>query len=262
MFDLFKSDEERRPQDVKTVRDSLLRFIKDELQKVEGGEGRHIKGLYLFISCSDEEKHIYESAVYIEEPDIFKNEVQKIADDFAIDLPAGWTMESSFCDSLPPEAKKIPELDAALFIKTLRHNIEKSATAYIRVLSGEAEKDEYVITSASGRINIGREKKAQDDEGFFRLNSIAFPGDSSNECNKYISRQHAHIEWNNDTGNFVLFADEGGVPPRNKIKVRSVGDENPVKLNSTHIGHVLREGDQVILGESAVLEFSYLPMES
>jgi hypothetical protein len=39
-------------------------------------------------------------------------------------------------------------------------------------------------------------------------------------------------------------------------------DENPVKLNSTHIGHVLREADQVILGESAVLEFSYLPMES
>jgi hypothetical protein len=170
-------------------------------------------------------------------------------------------MESSFTDTLPPEAKKISDLDAALFIKTLRHSIEKSATAYIRVLSGEAEKEEYVITSASGRINIGREKRAQDDEGFFRINTIAFPGDSSNECNKYISRQHAHIEWNNDTGNFVLFADDGGVPPRNKIKVRSAVDENPVKLNSTHIGHVLREADQVILGESAVLEFSYLPME-
>lgn len=262
MFDLFKSDEESRPQDVKTLRDSLLRFIKDELQKVEGGEGRHIKGLYLFIACPNDEKHLYESAVYIEEPDLFKNEVQKIADDFAIDLPEGWTMESSFTDTLPPEAKKISDLDAALFIKTLRHNIEKSATAYIRVLSGEAEKEEYPITSDSGRINIGREKKVQDDEGFFRLNMIAFPADSKNECNKYISRQHAHIEWNNDTGYFVLYADEGGVPPRNKIKVRSANDENPVKLNSTHIGHVLQEADQVILGESAVLEFSYLPIES
>ena len=262
MFDLFKSDEENRPQDVKALRDALLRSIKDELQKVEGGEGRHIKGLYLFIACPDDEKHIYESAVYIEEPDLFKSEVQKIADDYAIDLPEGWTMESSFTDTLPPEAKKISDLDAALFIKTLRHSIEKSATAYIRILSGEAEKDEYVITSASGRINIGREKKAQDDEGFFRLNTIAFPGDSSNECNKYISRQHAHIEWNNDTGNFVLFADEGGIPPRNKIKVRSAIDENPVKLNSMQIGHVLREADQIILGESAVIEFSYIPIEA
>ena len=262
MFDLFKSDEEGRPQDVKALRDALLRFIKDELQKVEGGEGRHIKGLYLFIACPDEEKHIYESAVYIEEPDLFRNEVQKIADDFAIDLPEGWTMESTFADVLPPEAKIISDLDAALFIKTLRHSIEKSATAYIRVLSGEAEKEEYVITSASGRINIGRERKAQDSEGFFRVNTIAFPGDSSNECNKYISRQHAHIEWNNDTGSFVLFADDGGVPPGNKVKVRSAIDDNPIKLNSTHIGHVLRESDQVILGESAVLEFSYLSRET
>jgi hypothetical protein len=261
MFDLFKSDEESRPQDVKGLRDALLRFIKDELQKVEGGEGRHIKGLYLFIACPAEEKHIYESAVYIEETDLFKSEVQKIADDFAIDLPEGWIMEATFTDILPPEAKKVDELDVALFIKTLKHTIEKSATAYIRVLSGESEKEEYVITSATGRINIGREKKAQDDDGFFRINMIAFPGDSDNECNKYISRQHAHIEWNNDLGAFMIFADEGGVPPRNKVKVRSPLDENPVKLNSTQIGHVLKEADQVILGESAVLEFSYIPSE-
>lgn len=262
MFDIFKSDEESRPQDVKSLRDALLRFIKDELQKVEGGEGRHIKGLYLFIACSQDEKHIYEAAVYIEEVDLLKNEIQKIADDFAIDLPGSWTLEITFTDILPPEAKKITDLDAALFIKTLKHSIEKTATAYIRILSGQAEKEEYVFTSSSGRINIGRDKKVQDDDGFFRLNMIAFPGDSDDDCNKYISRQHAHIDWNNDTGCFMLFADEGGIPPRNKIKVRSVVDDNPVKLNSTQIGHVLREADQIILGESAVLEFSYLPTEA
>ena len=60
----------------------------------------------------------------------------------------------------------------------------------------------------------------------------------------------------------MLFADDGGVPPGNKVKVRSAIDDNPIKLNSTHIGHVLRESDQVILGESAVLEFSYLSRET
>lgn len=260
MFDLFKSSEENRPQDVKGLRDALLRFIKDELQKVEGGEGRHIKGLYLFIACAQDEKHIYESAVYVEETDLLKNEIQKIADDFAIDLPDTWTLETTFVEELPPEAKKITDLDAALFIKTLKQTIEKSATAYIRILNGQAEKEEYVITSSTGRINLGRDKKVQDDDGFFRINMIAFPQDD-NESNKYISRQHAHIDWNNDGGFFMLYADEGGIPPRNKIKVRSVIDENPVKLNSTQIGHVLREADQIILGESAVLEFSYLPTE-
>jgi hypothetical protein len=53
----------------------------------------------------------------------------------------------------------------------------------------------------------------------------------------------------------MLFADEGGVPPKNKIKVKSANDDNTIKLNSTHIGHLLREGDQIVLGEAAVLEF-------
>ena len=255
MFEIFNTDAES-PQDVKSLRDALLRSIKEELQIVEGGEGKHIRGIQLFITCSENEKHVYESAVYIEEPQLFKQEVQRIADDFAIDLPAGWTLEVTFADELPPEAKKLNEVHAALFIKTRQQTIHKSGTAYIRVLSGQAEKDEYEINSSSGKITIGREKKAQTADGFFRINTIAFPGDCGNECNKYISRQHAHIEWNNDAGCFMIFADEGGVPPKNKIKIKSFDDDNPVKLNSTHIGHRLKEGDQIILGETAVIEFS------
>jgi hypothetical protein len=38
--------------------------------------------------------------------------------------------------------------------------------------------------------------------------------------------------------------------------VRS-GDSTPVKLQATNIGHLLKDGDQVILGESALIEFSY-----
>jgi hypothetical protein len=49
-------------------------------------------------------------------------------------------------------------------------------------------------------------------------------------ANKYVSRQHAHIEWNNDAGKFMIYADEGGVPPRNKIKIRSEKSEDIIKL--------------------------------
>jgi hypothetical protein len=38
--------------------------------------------------------------------------------------------------------------------------------------------------------------------------------------------------------------------------VRSEGGE-PIKIQTTEIGYRLQEGDQVILGESAALEFSY-----
>jgi hypothetical protein len=128
------------------------------------------------------------------------------------------------------------------------------------VLNGEAEKEEYKITSESGKINIGREKKVQTADGFFRINTIAFPATSENSANQYVSRQHAHIAFDSDSGLFLLYADEGGLPPRNKIKVRS-NEGTPVKLQTAGIGHQLLEGDQIILGETALLEFSYLPMD-
>lgn len=258
MVDFFKQSTDNKPQDVKAIRDALLQFIKDRLKKAEGGEGANIKGLHLFIACAEEDRHIYESALYTEEPDRFKEEeVQRIADDYAIELPSNWAMAISFVDGLPPEAIKIPNTDAGLFIQTRLQVIQKEAIAYIRILNGEAEKEVYTVHSKDGCTNIGREKKTQGTDGFIRINHIAFPSESQDPSNKYISRQHAHIEFDNDTGHFLLFADEGGVPPRNKIKVRSRQDATPVKIFSTRIGHVLQEGDQVMLGESAIVEFSY-----
>jgi pSer/pThr/pTyr-binding forkhead associated (FHA) protein len=257
MMDFFKQPTDDKPQDVKAIRDTLLQFIKDRLRKVEGGEGFNIKGLHLFIACAEEDRHVYEAALYLEETDRFKEDVQRIADDFAIELPQNWALEITFVDSVPTEAIKIPDTDAALFIQTRSQVIQKEATAYIRVLNGEAEKEVYTIHSKDGIVNIGREKKAQSPDGFFRINQIAFPSDSQHESNKYISRQHAHIQFDNDTGHFLLFADEGGVPPRNKVKVRSLQDSTPVKIYSPSIGHVLQEGDQIMLGESAIVEFSY-----
>jgi pSer/pThr/pTyr-binding forkhead associated (FHA) protein len=264
MFKFFKSESAGHPKDVKELRDALLRFIKEQLQKVEGGEGKYIKSIFLFLTCEPEDRHLYESAVNLEEPGRFKNEIQKIADDFALDLPQTWTLEVKMGEELPPGTINSSQLAASILISTKNQpmasaeTIEKLSTAYIRVLKGEAENEEYQITSAAGKINIGRDRRAQGDDGFFRMNTIAFPGESTNESNKFISRRHAHIEFNNETISFVLFADEGGIPPRNKIKIRAVDDENLIKLNSTLIGHQLKEGDQVILGESAVIEFSYI----
>ncbi|MFI5157215.1 MAG: FHA domain-containing protein [Sphingobacteriales bacterium] len=256
MFDLFKKNANKSPQDVKGLRDALLRFIKAELQKAEGGEGGHIKGVNLFITATGNDKHIYQAAVYTEEPDRFKNEIQKIADDYALDLPANWALEVSFDEALPAQALKSEELNAALFIRTKDHVLTKTGAAYITILNGEAEQPQYYLTSDSGKINIGRDAKAQVADGFFRTNHIAFPGNSSNLSNKFISRQHAHIEWNKEDGCFMLYADEGGLPPGNKIKVKTLKDDYLVKLNSTQIGHRLAEGDQIIIGDSAALEFT------
>ena len=57
-------------------------------------------------------------------------------------------------------------------------------------------------------------------------------------------------------GDFYLFADEGGIPPNNKLKVRSVGGDL-LKLQAMEIGYRLKQGDQIILGDAAILEFSF-----
>lgn len=246
----------KAPKDVKTLRSNLLDFIKDQLKKAEG-EGADIKGMHLFINCNAQDKFLYDSALFINNPDQFKDEIQKIADDFDIDLPAGWQMQIICDDEVPPEAIKSSSLEAALFISTKQKpSIRRESVAYLKVLNGEADKAVYTLKSSGKKINIGREKSVQLADGYLRQNQIAFPDGSNNKSNKSISRQHAHIEWSEELGAFFLYADEGGIPPANKVKVKpEKGAE--IKLITTEVGYHLKEGDQIILGESALLEFSY-----
>lgn len=247
----------KQPADVKTVRHALVQFIKEQLRKAEGGEGGNIRSLHLFLNPAKEEKHVYEAAVYHTEDGRFKNEVQKIADDFAIELPYDWTMNIAFTDELPADASKVSGLDAGLLISTNKRSIgKKFPGASITVLNGEAEQEQYSISSGKNKIYIGRDTKVRTADGFYRINTIAFKADSTHESNKFVSRQHAHIEWNNDAETFYLFADEGGIPPGNKIKIRQA-DGSLVKLQSTQVGHRLQEGDQIVLGDSALLQFNF-----
>ena len=80
------------------------------------------------------------------------------------------------------------------------------------------------------------------------------------DINRSVSRQHAHIEWEPGSGSFLAFADAGGIPPNNKMKIRTA-EGQLIKMQAIEVGHRLQEGDQVILGDAAVLEFSYLGEE-
>ncbi len=162
-----------------------------------------------------------------------------------------------FADA-PAGAIKAADIPAALVIATKQKKaaIGLPAKAYVLVLQGETEQGRYVFDAKSGKITIGRDRMVQAADGFHRENKIAFIAGNTNEANKFVSRQHAHIEWSEDAGAFLLFADEGGIPPRNKVKIRPRGGE-PVKLQSTHIGYTLSQGDQIMLGDAALLEFGY-----
>ena len=77
------------------------------------------------------------------------------------------------------------------------------------------------------------------------------------DVNRSVSRQHAHIEWEPRSGSFLIFADEGGIPPNNKMKDAHCRRTWLIKMQAIEVGHRLEEGDQIILGDTAVLEFTY-----
>src|ERR1043165_1258149 len=202
MFNLF-SDKSKAPGDVKSIRHQLVLFIKEQLKGAESGEGASISSLQLFLAPSAEERHFYEAAIYYNDEGRFKREeVQKIADDYAIDLPEDWTMQFNFEDELPEKAVKAGNMPVALYIATRQQLTDtKPSRAVVRVVNGKAEEQEYTITATSGKVYIGRDKASQTDDGFMRENIIAFPS-ADHESNKFISRQHAHIEWNTAEGCF------------------------------------------------------------
>ena len=258
MFNLFKE----RPGDVKKIRSQLLQFIKEKLQRAEGGEGANITGIHLFINCPDNERYLYEAALFSNSPEKFKSEeLQKMADDYAIMLPATWKFEVAYTDKFPEQSYIAKDIDAALFLTTRKAGLShKRSHAYIKILNGNAEKETYLIDGSSGKINIGREIKVQVAGGFIRKNSIAFVSPGQTEMNRSVSRQHAHIEWEPGSGSFLAFADEGGIPPHNKMKIRNVEGVYS-KMQAIEVGHRLEEGDQIILGDAAVLEFTYFSGE-
>ncbi len=254
MFNLFKE----RTVDVKQIRHYLIQFIKERLQGSEGGEGANITGIHVFINCADNERHLYEAAVHAHVPGKFKTEeIQRMADDYAIQLPDSWKFEVVFTDQFPAQAYPIKGINAALFIATTKSSLTPKKThAFIKILNGQAEQETYIVNPSNGKIYIGREAKVQVEGGFVRLNTIAFvPGDATG-LNRSVSRQHAHIEWEPVTGSFLAFADAGGIPPNNKTKIRTA-EGQLIKMQAIEVGHRLEEGDQVILGDAAVLSFSY-----
>ncbi|RYZ21777.1 MAG: FHA domain-containing protein [Chitinophagaceae bacterium] len=252
LFDRFKT---REATDAKSIREGLLYAIRGRLSAFQGSEGKGLRSLNLFLTPVPAVRAEYEAAVFYHEPGRLQQEVARIADDYNLSLPASWELKTQFCDSLPAEAEPVSGLAAGIWIATGSRSAPAVGAARLRVLAGVAEREAYPLPADESRINIGRGAQVQLPDGFARINTVAFADDTGLEANSFVSRQHAHIRYDAGLGQFLLFADAGGLPPHNKTKVKGAGDAAAVKLQSAEVPHLLRDGDQIILGHSALLEF-------
>jgi FHA domain-containing protein len=114
----------------------------------------------------------------------------------------------------------------------------------ITVIRGAAEWRTYVFTSH--RIDLGRGADVRDSgNGLIRTNHVAF-SDESDDLSRSISRQHAHVVYEDGTGQFRLH-DDGSV---HGTKIVRKGKTLSVPWGGR--GGLLQSGDEIALGEARV----------
>jgi len=112
------------------------------------------------------------------------------------------------------------------------------------VIRGAAQWRTYVFTSH--RIDLGRGVEVRDSRnGLIRTNHVAFT-DGSDDVNKSISRQHAHVVYDARSGQFRLH-DDGSI---HGTKIVRKGKTLTVPWGGR--GALLQSGDEIDLGEARV----------
>lgn len=116
-----------------------------------------------------------------------------------------------------------------------------------------------VLEAGTLRYNIGLGEHPRTQGGQVRYNQVAIDDRPERPeygaFNKYVSRTHAHIVYDERYG-FVLYAEPNGTRERGKrtMVIRKNGTER-VELDNPMIGVPLRDGDSIVLSGKVQLMF-------
>ena len=114
----------------------------------------------------------------------------------------------------------------------------------------------FYLLEPGKSYNIGVGSMALLDNGALRRNDIAVDDNVRSQeydRNKYVSRNHAHIEYVNE--HFVLYVDKGGLRSAGKRTAVARG-ENTFPLEDTLIPFPLEDGDMIVLSRAVRILFT------
>lgn len=124
---------------------------------------------------------------------------------------------------------------------------------------------EYILEPTGKHYFIGRCKDPKIQNGPKIHNDIAFVGveekdEPQYQINNFISRSHAVIVFDRETGVYKLYRSKFLNNPSHKIKVfnASLDDFTGVSLSSAAVPHILKNGDSICFNDTIVLEFYLL----
>ncbi len=117
--------------------------------------------------------------------------------------------------------------------------------ARLVVVRGKANQSEFAMNKS--RINIGRNAEILDrDKRVIRRNDIVF-AEGEDPINQTVSRAHAHIIFDEASGQFRLFDDQSS------YGTRIFRDEANIEVQSANPrGNRLRAGDEIYFGQACV----------
>jgi pSer/pThr/pTyr-binding forkhead associated (FHA) protein len=117
--------------------------------------------------------------------------------------------------------------------------------AKLVITKGTAREKEFALKK--NRVNIGRMAEIVDkDKRVVRRNELVFP-EGEDRINQSVSRAHAHIRYDEATGDYRLFDDQSAMGTR----IFRDGTNIDVYASNTR-GNRLQPGDEIYFGQASV----------
>jgi hypothetical protein len=234
--------------EVAEIRIAVLDEVRKRVQRAGGKALFPYNVVRISIHANDTESAVFERAFFRQ---FFEEEVRKALTREACRFPEDLRVEIHVGGEIID--------DQWLKIETLAEDAPEPEppaarrTAKLIVVSGVANKTEIPLLKT--RVNIGRLVDVFKSEGLSRRNDLTFVED--NAINRTVSREHAHILYDKNTGEYRLFNDrwyQRGNKSESNCGLWIVRDGMGQEVHRDTRGTKLLPGDEIHLGK-AVLKF-------
>lgn len=168
------------------------------------------------------------------------------------------------CSGAIPDSSKTKIMDCCYLHVQPIMSVQAISKAVILQVQGNGSLIEDYVTLDSQKIqglpglryNIGAGKHPIMSDNTHRENQIAIDDNPSSvefDKNKYVSRAHAHISYDNEHG-FMLYVEHGGTRASQK-RTHIHRDGEKIELNNILIPEPLQNGDYIVLSKYVHLLF-------
>ncbi len=167
-------------------------------------------------------------------------------------FPAGLEVEVVTSPELPGPKERWLIVEADSRPHAPEPSVVAKRNARLAVVKGRAQQNEIALNKS--RINIGRTVDVYRADGPSRRNDLAF--DETDEISRTVSREHAHVTFNKQTGEYRLFNDRAYVPetakPGGNCGLWIIRDGLSNEVHRGPRGVKLEPGDEIHLGRAVV----------